>query len=240
MAQAGGAPFDFDAVTGQGSAGAPASPAPRIRHPMGLPHGSVRALLTLMILGIIWTLLAIPRERNVYVPIYLYYLAFLILGNYFAARSATTKEPGREPPPLYLPRGTVRFLVVAGFAAVIAWGIYNDPEFLFHLKLEPPEQPPDQRPPSLPYLPLLIIGTFILGVLVSRISHRLLEGPQGMPAWYADVQAWVALLGMLGLAAEVIVQLVIYPSIDESRRHPLPHWQGFLAAIVSFYFGARS
>ena len=50
--------------------------APR-RHPLGLPAGSVRAILALMILGLIWTLVALQTTQDITTPIYLYYLMFL-------------------------------------------------------------------------------------------------------------------------------------------------------------------
>src|SRR5262245_59608746 len=104
----------------------------RYRHPLGLPPGSVRALLALMVLGNIWARLLLPEQTAIGLPQYLYYLMFLILGSYFAARSQ--KAPG-ERPPLYLPRGSIRLIIVAGFAAVLAWGFSHDSdEFLKRLQ----------------------------------------------------------------------------------------------------------
>ena len=55
------------------------------RQPLNLPAGSIRALLVLMVLGLIWALMLLPEERGVQIPLYLFYLMFLLLGHFFAA-----------------------------------------------------------------------------------------------------------------------------------------------------------
>src|SRR5215831_16185079 len=88
-------------------------------HAWGLPAGSVRALLALLIFGTTWGLLVLRPSQEV--PDSLRDLLFIIMGHYFAARRRTeqVEEPG--PPPLYLPRGSVRLILVAGCVAVAAW-----------------------------------------------------------------------------------------------------------------------
>jgi hypothetical protein len=201
------------------------------RHPLGLPAGSVRALLALMVFGIIWCLLLLPEkpDRDVRVPQYLVYLMFLILGHYFAARGhGATAGPG-ERHPLYLPRGSLRFIMLAGFAAAMGWGYYHNPNFFDRLKPDIQEQP---------YLPFLLLAVFFLGIVVGRIGNALLAGPEGLPPWFQDMLAWISLLAVMGLAAEIIVHLVINPTLE----HPLnlPHWEGYIASLVGFYFGVKS
>ncbi|MCS6850525.1 MAG: hypothetical protein NZ700_05065 [Gemmataceae bacterium] len=205
------------------------------RHPLGLPEGSIRSLMTLMVLGIVWTLLLLPKDRDVHIPVYLYYLMFLMLGHYFAARGQAPKVKGRGgASPLYLPRGTIRFLIVLGFVGVLGWGYYSNPNFLERLK-PLPEEIAEQ-----PLLPIVLLGAFFLGVIVERAAQVLLHGPQGMPGWYQDVKAWLSLLAIMGLAAEVIIQLVLAPTVDWAAGWNLPHWQMILTGVVAFYFGTRS
>jgi hypothetical protein len=225
------APYPFDAAP----AGMPAPPGYRAapRHPLGLPAGSVRALLAIMVFGTIWALLMMPREKGVYVPLYLYYLAFLIIGAYFTGRSSTHAQ-APEPPPLFLPRGTLRILFAIGFIGAIAFAFYRDPSLL--------ERPlnPQQDPPSL-LTPLVLLNAFLLGVLVSRLANLLLATEQGLPAWYQDTLAWVSILAVLGLAFVVIYYLVINPSVPTDRRIELPiGLQLTLSGVVAFYFGVRS
>jgi hypothetical protein len=207
-----------------------AVPPPIPRQPLGLPEGSVRALLAIMVFGTIWALLLIHEDKPAAIPLYLYYLMFLILGSYFAARRHHQPAPGvRQAHPLHLPRGTLRFLMIVGFIAAIGWGLYSDPHFLD--RLNPPVT--DQ-----PYLPVVVVGTFFLGILVARFGERVLAGPTGVPPWFQDLLAWVSLLAMLGLGAEVLIRLVINPTLSQPLS--LPPWESILAGLVAFYFGARS
>jgi hypothetical protein len=208
------------------------------RHPLGLPAGSVRALLAFMVFGIFWAMLLLPEDQAVPVPLYLYYLMFLILGHYFAVRSHAPATGVREHPPLYLPRGSLRFLMILGFVAAMGWGYYRNPNFFSRLN---PMSQTNSPAAAQSYLPLLMLGAFFVGVVVSRIGQNLLGDPvTGVPYWFQDVQAWISLLAVLGLVAEVLIHLVINPSLSPDRQLQLPHWEGFLAALVAFYFGARS
>ncbi len=127
---------------------APAAVLPPIqRQPLGLPEGSVRALLALMVFGTIWALLVLHEDKPAPIPLHLYYLMFLILGSYFAARRHHQAAAGvRHAHPLHLPRGTLRFLMIVGFIAAVGWGLRNDPQFLD--RLTPPVSgaavPPDR------------------------------------------------------------------------------------------------
>jgi hypothetical protein len=200
------------------------------RHALGLPAGSVRALLTLMILGLVWALLLVPEEKDIRVPVYLYYLMFLILGHFFAAHGHSIAGPTAGPAsPLHLPSGTLRTLIIVGFLAVLGYRyyVYRDFEKLFKLGEPLFEQP---------YLPLVILGGFFVGVFLNRVIIRSV----GITPWFQDILAWVAMLATLGLSAEVIVQLVINPSLDREQRLTLYPWHLFLSAIISFYFGLRS
>jgi hypothetical protein len=209
------------------------TPPPYQRHPLGLPAGSVRALLALMVFGLIWGLLLFPEEQPKQIPLYLYSLMFLILGHYFAARGHTPRVPGHyEHPPLYLPRGTLRTLFFLGFAGVLGWGFYSDPHFAERLA--------PKIDATYSYSPLIMLGAFFFGILVNRFAIHFLSGPEGIRPWFQDLLAWVSLLAVFALGAELIIRLVIYPSVEPSRQIALPNWEGFLSALVGFYFGVKS
>lgn len=216
-----------------GEAAAPVVPPAVVgvrRHPLGLPAGSVRALLTLMILGLIWGLLLLPEEKGIRVPLYLYYLMFLVLGHFFAAHGHSIAGPATGPAsPLYLPRGTLRTLIILGFLAIFAYRYYVYRDYGQVFKLGEPLL-------QQPYLPLVILGGFFLGVFLNHVVLRM----AGTTPWYQDILAWFALLATLGLGAEVIIQLIINPSLEPGQQlHPY-EWHLVLAAITSFYFGVRS
>jgi hypothetical protein len=198
------------------------------RHPLGLPPGSVRALLILMVMGTIWVLLLMPRV--VHVPLYLWYLLFLTTGAYFAGRSST-RDNG--PAPLYLPRGSIRILIVVGFFGIIGYAIFRDPSGFVNT---PMLTEADKKETLV--LPTVMIGAFLLGSIVNAACWKLLKRPEGMPSWYQDVQAWVSVLAVLGLGAQVILELVIFPSL--ANPPSLPHLEILLSAVIAFYFGVRT
>src|SRR5436309_526292 len=108
--------------------------SPGMRQPLNLPAGSVRALLTCMVVGTVSVMLLVPETSPVGIPLDLYYLLFLLLGHYFAVRSHGRHAPEVQAPPLHLPHGTFRFLLLVGFSAVLIWGFYNDPRFAQRLR----------------------------------------------------------------------------------------------------------
>jgi hypothetical protein len=213
----------------------------RIRHPLGLPAGSVRALLTLMVVGLFCLMLLLPEnpDKPIHVPLYLFYLTFFVLGSYFATRGHTESAPGvRGGHPLHLPRGSIRLLTIVGFIATIAWGFYHNPDILRRLV---PSERLDGETNYQSYVPLVLLGGFFAGILVQRLAGLLLARRDGqLPAWYQDLLAWLSLLVMLALGIEIVVRLVIYPRAAPDRQFDMPYWEGFVAGLVSFYFGTRS
>jgi len=75
---------------------------------------------------------------------------------------------------------------------------------------------------------------------MSRVVGRMLSGPDGVPAWFQDFQAWIALLATLGLVVVILILFVINPSVAKEQRIDWPTLENVLAAIISFYFGMRS
>jgi hypothetical protein len=249
---------------------APQRPA-QLRQPIGLPRGSVRALMILMIIGTIVALWVMPPEKNVRVPVYLYYLMFLTTGAYFSGRGAAPPyKVSREAAPLGLPRGTIRVLLILAFIGGLGFAIYQATadgkfeEWLGRL-VAYPANPFDPNMPKLPVpmppdgeaaagpsvltridllMPVIMIGAFFVGMMTQGTAKLILAGEEGLPGWYQDVQAWVSIVAMLFLGAEVILQIIVVPSMDQEKQADLlkwiPQWQTILSSIVAFYFGARS
>src|SRR5207237_4450742 len=137
------------------------------RQPLGLPAGSVRAILTLMVLGLVWTLMLLPDSADGgrrQVPLYLYYLMFLCLGSFFAAHGHSISG-ARSP--LYFPRGSLRTLTILGFAAVLGWKYYVTRDWHALLDIKSPD-------PGEAGLPLILLAAFFIGVIVSRVIGRML------------------------------------------------------------------
>lgn len=202
---------------------------PRPRHALGLPAGSVRALLALMVLATLATLVLLNKQNDApLLFLYLQYLMFLILAHFFTAHGNSIGTPEvSDRSPLGLPRGSIRFLLLFGFAGLTVWTYLHQPSY-------------EEAPKAPVVLPLFLMGGFLAGLLVSFLITRPLARRGYVPAWFQDLQAWVSLLAMLGLVAEVLLQVFINPSLEPEKRLDLTQWEGILAALVGFYFGARS
>lgn len=195
----------------------------------GWPAGSVRALMALIVFGTIWALLVLRPERTI--PEYLRDLLFIVLGHYFAVRSrATTVADDPGPPPLYLPRGSVRFLLIAGFVGVAVF-LYRH-EQLFQI----------ERNPAV--VTLLLVFGFLLGVVLRQLGAWWAGRGASTPRIVEDLRAFVS------LSAAVLLAIVVWDQFLPGSRHwglhdinlglgrlGPPH---LLSAIVGFYFGARS
>ncbi len=198
-----------------------------LRHALGLPAGSVRALLGFMVMGLIWTLLLLGRP----VPLYLQYLMFMILGHYFAVRRPAAAVDVSEPAPLYLPRGAIRAFIFFGFLGVIAGLYYQHRDRTEELLHELSNSEGQKR-----FLPLLLVMAFFAGLLVSKVG-RWFEHRKAARHWLQDLEAWLALVAVILLTLATLIHLVIDP---QGQRIPMPHLENIMASVVGFYFGARS
>jgi hypothetical protein len=198
------------------------------RFAFGLPAGSVRALLALAILGTTAGLIALRPDAVI--PDAFRDLMFLILGHYFALRRTAAEPEQAGPSPLFLPRGSVRLIIIVGFAAVIV---------ILIRRREP------LNPESTPAVySLMVVVGFLLGVLTSVISAWLSRSGRQPKRFWADVRATLILL-----AAAFLILLAwnktfhfFPPPREGAPRFPLTDkgMEHLLAAIVAFYFGARS
>jgi hypothetical protein len=198
------------------------------RHAFGWPPGSIRALLALMIVGLVCALMLIPTKDPVPIPAYLIYLMFLVLGHYFAARGhAPTQGDTWSRQPLWLPRGCVRLILLGALAATTIYKYSTEPDRLhrqWELSVESLRE--------VPMLPIIVLTGFAVGALI-----RMVVG-QYPPPWFQDLEAWLALICVLLLGVSTLIHLVIDPSLSE--RLSLPAWESITSAVVAFYFGERS
>jgi len=204
---------------------APPAPIPwRRLHAFGLPAGSIRALLALAIFGVTWALMV--RRTDLEVPDYLRDLLFIILGHYFAARNRPTATADAGPPPLFLPKGSVRLVLIAGFA-VVAVILFREGRLV-----KVGENPG--------VVTLLLVGGFLLGVVSRAVGGWLGGSGRRLPRVVEDLRATFALV-----AAAVLVALVwnrYFPYLPDVRRPTFGKYglEHGLAAFLGFYFGSRS
>ena len=200
-------------------------------HALGLPSGSIRALLAILVFGTTWALLLLQPGAEV--PDYLRDLLFIIMGHYFAARHRAAEDPGPGPPPLFLPRGSVRVLLIAGSIAVAV--------LLFRRgQLTALDQNPG-------VVTLLLVGGFLLGVALNAAMTWWKNRGHRTPRFVEDIRAilstaaaglliFLVLNRLLLLVPPDRIDRLIPPAIHLGRFGP----EHLLAAVVGFYFGSRS
>jgi hypothetical protein len=205
----------------------------RTMHALGLPAGSVRALLAVLVFATVWGMLLVRPSQEL--PDYLSDLMFVIMGHYFATRNRSAAVTGDEPgpPPLFLPRGSIRLVLAAGSAAVAV--VLYQRGVLARV---------DKNPGVTT---LLLIGAFLIGVIINALigwwrarvnrGHRAIE----------DTQALAALAA--GLVLVVLVWNRLFPVVPPDEVDAVFKGWGhlgrlgpehLLAAVIGFYYGSRS
>ncbi len=207
----------------------------RRMHALGLPAGSVRALLAVLVFATVWGMLLLKPTQAV--PDYLSDLMFVIMGHYFATRKRTAAAalPGDEPgpPPLFLPRGSIRLFLAAGSAAVAV--LLYQRGVLTRI----------DRNPGV--TTLLLVGGFLIGVVINTVigwwrvrvnrGHRAIEDLQAVAAIGAGLVlialVWNRLFPVLPPAE---IDAVVNGWVHLGRLGP----EHLLAAVIGFYYGSRS
>jgi len=203
----------------------------RTVHALGLPSGSIRALLAILVFGTLWALLLVQPGAEI--PDYLRDLLFIIMGHYFAARHRASEDPEPSPPPLFLPSGSVRLLLIAGSVAVAV------------LLFRRGQLTSLDRNPGV--VTLLLVGGFLLGVAMNAAMSWWRNRGHRTPRFVEDVRALLSLVAaglLIFLVWNRLLQVVppsqidrlIPPDIHLGRFGP----EHLLAAVVGFYFGSRS
>jgi hypothetical protein len=197
----------------------------RRSHALGLPAGSIRALLAILIFATAWALLLFKPSQEV--PDYFRDLLFIIMGHYFASRHRADRVDESGPPPLYLPSGSVRLVLVAGCVAVAVL-LYRRGQ-LTALEENP------------------AVVTLLLVVVLSAVFTWWKGRGHRPPRIVEDLRALIALAAAATLVVLVLNRfLFLFPPgrVDTLfvRRLHLGRYgpEHVLAAVVGFYFGSRS
>jgi hypothetical protein len=192
-----------------------------------MPAGSVRALLGISVLVQLWILALASKGVLPEIFIYLLFLKVLILVHYYAAHGKTLGSAVSQKHALYLPRGSVRLLMMGGFIGLLFYLWHTHATF-------------DVKEMSGERL-FQLIALMLAGFFVGNLLTAVFRTPGGyLPAWLQDVQAWLALLAAAGLLILVLVYTVINPGLEPDKQLVVDHIEMGLAGLVGFYFGARS
>jgi hypothetical protein len=199
-------------------------PAPRVTKVLGLPPGSIRALLTLMTVGFI----VAQTARGIQVSLLWFESLMIVLAHYFAHRRFVALSPAvreklkaenlieDEPHPLHLPRHSLRTIIVLAFAGLaaylIAQGRWRDPV-------------------AAPVF--FSVGSYFLGIGFGTLVSWWNQGkPPADSSWFQTTKATVTLVAV---ALEILIQLFGW-------QHVIPYGEKLEAlplALMLFYFGSR-
>jgi hypothetical protein len=199
-------------------------PPPRVRKVLGLPPGSIRALLTLMTVGFI----VAQTARGIQVSLLWFESLMIVLAHYFAHRRFVALSPAvreklkaenlveDEPHPLYLPKHSLRTIIVLAFLGLAiylaAQGRLRDPV-------------------AAPVF--FSVGSYFLGIGFGNfVTWWNKDKPRLDSSWFETTKAAVTLLAV---AFAIVIQLFGWqqeiPYGNKLEALPL--------ALMLFYFGSR-
>ena len=199
------------------------SESPKYWAPPGLPVGSVRAFLTLFIVAVVTT--SVARGENL--DLIWTETLLIAMAHYFTSRRFVSLPPevlkriqqegilDQESHPLYLPRHSIRFLIIAAFVGLGVY-LYQEQKLMN-----------DPRAISL----LSIVSAYVCGAMLKGISSwfggRTGRRPSSM---WGDIKAVVVLLAV-GIAG--IPELLSMPDLLPPEAHRIA------LSLMLFYFGSR-
>jgi hypothetical protein len=197
-----------------------------VRHPFGLPMGTVRGFMSVLICSFFWIYLLLPApgdQRPLTVPLAHFFLLTLVFLA-FASHPLPQQSARSEVLPWLM-----RILFVGGSIAVV---IYVGIEFPSRLAVR--LTPEEHEVIQWPVLIATLSGGFGLGLVLRAVLGR-------NSAMFETLRAWIGVIAILLLVAETVFQFAIRPSLGEQ---PTPEatkvWEGILVAFVSAYFGCRA
>jgi hypothetical protein len=191
-------------------------------HTYGLPVGTVRGFLSVLICSYFWVALLHPSDADVHVPLGHFFLLTLV---FLAFVSQPLSELHTQR---FLP-WLMRFIFVGGSIAVIAYVLYVDPNRLAQ-RLTPDPKDISQWPVLLACL----TGGFGGGLFMRFVLGR--NSPLFM-----TLRAWVGIIATLLLLFEMLLQFVILPNMNyQPSADTMKVWEGLLIAVTGGYFGTRA
>ncbi|HVS38818.1 MAG TPA: hypothetical protein VMS17_24895 [Gemmataceae bacterium] len=215
-----------------------AAPAPTYRrHAWGWPAGSVRAILALGVLALLWIVALFHpageslKDAQHHLPVFLIslqVLMVLILAHYFTAHGKTIGRHVSGAHPLHVPGGVIRFVLAGGYIGLCVLLFKDQADF---------QLPKDTSLQWLLIQIAAVLVAYFVGLLITRGVHLLWGDPP--PAPYQDIEAWVALLAMVGLGVIVMIHLM-NQSVSTQNQIPLDGTQAVVSGLIGLYFGARS
>lgn len=199
-----------------------------VRHPYGLPMGTVRGFMSLLICSFFWIYLLLPDGAGEHPAATAPLAHFFLLTLVFLA-FASNPFPHDSTRSEFLP-WLLRVLFVGGSLAVVVYVGINHPRRLL-VRLTP--NPDDIY--MWPTLLATLAGGFGFG-LFARFAFRRVA-----PDMFLTIRGWVGVIAMLLLVSETIFQFLIRPNLNEPPDpDAMKVWEGTVIAFVAAYFGTRA
>ena len=203
------------------------SPLGDVRHPYGLPMGTVRGFMSVLICMFFWIFLLLPDGGRANQPLtaplahfFLLTLVFLAFASHPVPHDAAKSE--------LLP-WLMRVLFVGGSVAVVAYVGYKDPQRLTD-RLTPNAGEIGQWP--------VLLGT-LAGGFGAGLFARFALGRNG--ELFQTLRGWVGVIATLLLVAETVFQFAVRPALAEPPdQEMMKVWEGVVIAFVAAYFGSRA
>jgi hypothetical protein len=186
----------------------------------GLPPGTIRGFLSVLICSFFWIVLLYPGDRDVHVPLGHFFLLALV---FFAFASHPLQGARTHPLPW-----AMRVIFVGGSLAAFGLAMWKDTH-VASARLTP-------NATDITQFPVLLI-CFAAGFGVSLILRFVLGRDNPM---FMTLRAWVGVIAVLLLLAETLIQFAILPGITDQNQRALEVWEGVITATVAAYFGSRA
>jgi hypothetical protein len=192
------------------------------RHPFGLPLGSVRGFMALLICAFFWMVLLWPDDVAKPLLGHFFLLALVLMA---FASSPSPRADGEGS--AFLP-WLLRVLFVGGSVAVVLLVLFTHPDRLKD-RLTPGHN--EFQEWWGPFLATMAVG-FAAGLFLRFVLGR--EHPL-----FQTLRAWLSVVGLLMLAMELAL-FVVFTTAENKQIEFFYYWQAVELAFVSAYFGTRA
>lgn len=187
----------------------------------GLPSGSVRGFLSVLICSFFWIVLLYPADAAIRAPLAHFFLLTLVFMAFASHPLLDAKA--------HLVPWLMKVLFIGGSAVAVVVALVRDPD-LTARRLTPAKEDIAQWP--------VLLGCFAGGFLVATFLRFVLGRRSEL---FMTLRAWVGVIAMLLLFVETILQFLVLPGMDASQhQNALKVWEGVIIAAVAAYFGARA
>ena len=193
------------------------------RQPFGLPAGTVRGFMSLLICAFFWMVLLWPSDAVAKPLLGHFFMLALVLMAFASAPSAHAGIRDTSLAPWLM-----RILFVGGSVAVVAFTLVKNPE-QFSARLTP--DPSEFRDWWGTFL-AVTAGGFAAGLFIRSAFGR------NSPI-FLTLRAWFSVVAMVMLALELAL-FVAFTSAGDKPENFMRYWQSFEVAMVAAYFGTRA